>query len=211
MYQAVNEQFLTQLQDGTNFARFGVGAILLGCLFWTNQVYSAILHTTTAGAVASWWTGNNLQGVVSSSLVRALTTTLAFGSLVVAGVQTLELVVRVVNNSARESDRERNDGRYRGQSRRDGGKSMVTWLLEKIKELTEYLNSWAFLFVAMYGFSYVESGRRVAHLVRERGWSSFVSDRLVYRVFALAKVGVSLTTGLSTAVFSLMTNIPTQR
>jgi hypothetical protein len=64
-------------------------------------------------------------------------------------------------------------------------------------------NSWAFVYVSVYGYTYIHAGKTVAALVSQWGWSTFVADRLVYRVLGPAKVSIALLSGaVTTLAFS---------
>jgi len=50
--------------------------------------------------------------------------------------------------------------------------------------------------VGIHGDSYIESGRKVTSLFKQRGWSSLVADYLADAVMFTMKITISLTTGL---------------
>ena len=66
-----------------------------------------------------------------------------------------------------------------------------------------YLSS-PFSYVGIYGFSYLESGRKVIELFRARGWTSIVSDNLVGYVLAFVTFFVGVITGLLGIVLERM-------
>ena len=65
-----------------------------------------------------------------------------------------------------------------------------------IRDLLEYFNSWAFVYVGIYGYPYIEAGKNVMNLFRQRGWTSIIADRLVFRVLLFCNFGVAATCGL---------------
>ena len=60
----------------------------------------------------------------------------------------------------------------------------------------EYFNSWAFVYVGLYGYPYIEAGKNVMNLFRQRGLTTVIADRLVFRVLLFCNLGVATTCGL---------------
>jgi hypothetical protein len=181
-----------------------ISAAMLLSLFWTTQVLHNIVLTTVAGTVASWWVRrNSTSSHLQDALYRSCTTSLGsicLGSLVVAIVQVLE---RLVSMAAHTKKEERPDER-RQHRRENGGNQLVQWPLAQLRQITEYINSWAFIYVAVYGHTYVTAGKTVATLFQKSGWSTFASDRLVYRVLGLTKVSIAVLTGALTVAAQLV-------
>ena len=107
--------------------------------YWGAEVFRNIGHVTTSGVVASWWFEPNRTNVVGSSLARATTTSLgsiAFGSLIVAVIQALKTIV--------------------DSSRKNGGQNnffscIASCILACLRDMAEYFNRWAFVYVGIYG------------------------------------------------------------
>ncbi|KAL7568827.1 hypothetical protein ACA910_007240 [Epithemia clementina (nom. ined.)] len=163
---------------------------LLLCLYWTQQVIQNTLHTTTAGAVSAWWIlpeqlerngGRGCCGQdVSDALYRSCTYSfgsICFGSLLVAILQTLEQIARQTRN------------------RRDIVSCVIQCIVMCLRAYLEYFNSWAFCYVGIYGYDYLSAGRKVIDLFKARGWTTLITDRLVFRVLLLANLGISALTG----------------
>mmetsp|Transcript_1456 Transcript_1456/g.1998 ORF Transcript_1456/g.1998 Transcript_1456/m.1998 type:complete len:567 (+) Transcript_1456:103-1803(+) len=167
--------------------------MLVLCFYWTQQVIQNTVHTTTAGTVGSWWVQpaednfarNNGGGGccgqdVSDSLHRSCTYSfgsICLGSLLVAILQTLEAMAR--NN----------------RNRRDVLSIVLQCIIMCFRAWLEYFNSWAFCYVGIYGYSYVEAGRKVIELFKSRGWTTFITDRLIFRVLLMANWGIAALTG----------------
>lgn len=39
-------------------------------------------------------------------------------------------------------------------------------------------NKWAFVYVGIYGFGYIEAGKNVIELFKSRGWEAIIADDL---------------------------------
>lgn len=160
---------------------------LLFGFYWTQQVVQNVLHVTTAGVVGAWWftplaNPSCCSTTITSSLRRALTYSfgsICFGSLLVAFMQILEYLVR--------------------SSRRNGRGSIVLCIVECILQclgrVLEYFNSWAFVYVGIYGYPYITAGKNVIQLFRQRGWTTLISDRLIFRVLLFCNLGVGAICG----------------
>jgi hypothetical protein len=54
----------------------------------------------------------------------------------------------------------------------------------------------AYVYVGLYGFSYLEAGRNVVQLFQNKGWSVIITDDLCDRVLFMVSLGVGFLTGL---------------
>lgn len=170
------------------FGSFVLETYLLFSLFWALTVVQNVAHCSTCGVVGSWWFTNNDQAV-SGSLKRASTTSLGsicFGSLIVAILKTLRVLVR----------------QFRKANER-GGRSCLfiahcaEYLLNIIEHYARYMNSYAYCFVALYGKDFRTAGREVHALFDQRGWTAVINDDLVSRTLGVANLGVGAVTGFA--------------
>jgi len=72
-------------------------------------------------------------------------------------------------------------------ARSENGDSFLLCLAECIiaclEDIMKYFNKWAFVYVGLYGYSYIEAGKNVFTLFRNRGWEAIIADDLVSNVF----------------------------
>ncbi|KAL4169075.1 hypothetical protein KRP22_010004 [Phytophthora ramorum] len=158
---------------GTSWPYF----FLLLSFYWGVQVFKNIVHTTVAGTVATFWYHTESASAVGASLKRAMTTSfgsICFGSLVVAILQTLHASAK--------------------QSRKRGGVGacLAECVLSWLETIMEYLNRWAYVYVGVYGYSFMKAGSAVSHLFRQRGFSAFFNGDLVRIVIRFTAIGVGL-------------------
>ena len=71
-------------------------------------------------------------------------------------------------------------------------------ILYYIQGLVEYFNKWAYVYVGLYGYGYVDAGKRVASLFKTRGWQTVIADNLVSRLLNLTCLAIGLLTGVLT-------------
>mmetsp|Transcript_11421 Transcript_11421/g.28140 ORF Transcript_11421/g.28140 Transcript_11421/m.28140 type:complete len:386 (-) Transcript_11421:294-1451(-) len=171
----------TDVGGGGNSATYTVSSASYGYLFllflsyfFTHQVIQNTTHVAVAGTVGAWWfapedaTACCSSGMMGS-VFRALTTSfgsICFGSLLVAIIQSL----RALAESARNND--------------NGILICIAdCILGCLESILEYFNKWAFVYVGLYGYGYIEAGKNVFSLFRNRGWEAIIADDLVGNVF----------------------------
>jgi hypothetical protein len=166
--------------------------------FWTAQVVKNVVHVTVAGTVGTWWfspaeaTSCCSQGIRGSYL-RSITTSfgsICLGSLIVAIIQAVKEMLH---------------------SMRDGNDSMMMCLAECllgcIESLVEYFNQWAFVYVGVYGYSFMEAGMNVIQLFKSRGWTAIIADNLVDTVLLMVSLAVGILTGIVGVIVGAMVNL----
>lgn len=167
---------------------YGYLFLLFLSYFFTHQVLQNALHATVAGVVGTWWfIPDEGKGCCSPAVIgswfRSCTSSLGsicFGSLLVAIVQAL----RALANSAQNDE---------------GGDNclicIAQCLLSLLESILEYFNKWAFIYVGLYGYGYIEAGKNVMQLFQDRGWEAIIADNLVSNCLGLSSLLVAGLTG----------------
>lgn len=167
--------------------------LLLLSAYWTMQVIKNVVHVTVAGTVGTWWwspaEANSCCSVaITESNRRAMTYSfgsICLGSLLVAIVQTIK--------SLCESARDAEDGLC---------SCIAVCLLNCLETIMEMFNEWAFVYVGIYGYGFVDAAKNVITLFKARGWTAIITDYIVDRVLAMISFGVGLITGGLAALFA---------
>lgn len=73
---------------------------------------------------------------------------------------------------------------------------IIGCILACIQGIVEELNKWAFVYVGLYGMSYLEAGHSVITLFEHRGWTTIITDDLADNVLFMISLGIGLATGL---------------
>lgn len=164
-------------------ANYGYLFLLFLSYFFTHQVIQNTMHVTVAGTVGTWWfSPDDATSCCSSgmmgSLFRALTTSfgsICFGSLLVAILQSLKALAQSARNN-------------------DNGIliCIAECILGCLESILEYFNKWAFVYVGLYGYSYLEAGKNVFTLFKNRGWEAIIADDLIGNVFFFLSLCVGL-------------------
>lgn len=146
------------------------------------------MHVTTAGVIGTWWwvpseASSFWSTALNDSVVRATTYSfgsICFGSLLVAIVQAL----RALEYHSREND----DLQIL--------RCIIQCILSCIESIIEEMNRWAYVYVGLYGFSYLEAGRNVIQLFQSKGWTAIISDDLADNVLFMMSVAIALASGI---------------
>lgn len=77
---------------------------------------------------------------------------------------------------------------------------VIDCVLGCIEGIIEYLNKWAYIYVGLYGYSYLDAGKNVMALFQHRGWSVIITDDLVDKTLLLVSVTIALLTGICGAL-----------
>lgn len=172
--------------NGVCDINYGYLFLLFISLFFTQQVLQACVHVTVAGTVGTWWVAPNESGCCSrgvcTSFIRTVTTSfgsICFGSLLVALLQAL----RALAYSARENG--------------DAGflACIAECIIGCLAGMLEYFNKWAYIYVGIYGDSYIASGKAVMQLFADRGWEAIIADDLVNNAILLTCIVSGLIIG----------------
>ncbi|KAF1771820.1 PCI/PINT associated module [Phytophthora cactorum] len=175
-----------------------VYTLLLLSFYWGIQVFKNVVHTTIAGTVAAFWYQMESASTTTSSLKRATTTSfgsICFGSLIVALLQTLHEVrsVRIlIYNSVAESHRAFSQLAMNRRKSRGAAACIAECLLSFLESIMKYFNRWAYIYVGIYGYSFMQAGSSVSQLFLQRGFTALVNDDLVRIVIRLTAIGVGL-------------------
>jgi len=162
--------------------------LLFLSFYWTHQVLTNIIHTTVSGLVGTWWfvpqeASSCCSSAITSSLCRSCTYSfgsICFGSLIVAIIQAL----RATLNQAKNND-----------DINGVAACVIDCLLGLLERIVEYFNQWAFVYVGLYGYGYMEAGKNVMTLFRNRGWDVIIADDLVGNALGLTALMVGCLMG----------------
>lgn len=175
---------------GASLSTLGTASLFFFLLsyYWVHQVLQNTVHVTTAGVIGTWWfvpgeASSCWSTAILDSFSRATTYSfgsICFGSFLVALVQTLRAMHRI----AHEND----DCSFLI--------CLIDCILGCIEGILEYLNKWAYVYVGLYGYSYLDAGRNVMTLFQHKGWTTVITDDLADNVLVMVSVAIGLTCGL---------------
>jgi len=178
-------------QTGIKLAIF----FLAFCTFWSSQVVRNVVHTTVGGVTATWYflvgpEENGPPSPLGRSLKRALTTSfgsICLGSLLVSLIQTIRFMVR---------------------SQDDGFCALcVDCCLSCIESALEFMNKYAFTYIAIYGGDFCDGGQAAWGLLKERGFDLIINDDLTETVFVTASLFTAILVGVVTGLVGVLFHI----
>jgi len=195
--------------------------VLLGVsFFWSVQLLLHIVHLTVAGVVKNWWfhevssklpqpskthsspallspsspthpveeqqlkqQQNHHEWVVARSFRRAAFHSLGsvcYGSLLVFFVRTLRRIPKYTHPCSATRDK------------------LPTRFHSYMDALGSKFNRFAFIYVGLYGYSFVEAGERASALLNKRGWKKIVTDNLINDLLLLVSLVIGGVSGCLT-------------
>lgn len=169
----------------------GIIFLFLVSFFWVCQVIKNVVHCTVAGTVGTWWfipgeAKSCCSSAVQNSYLRSVTTSfgpICFGSLIVAIIQATREIV----NAMRTEEN-----------------SLLLCLIDCVLGVLEYLaemfNKWAYIYVGLYGYGFIEASINVLSLFKARGWTSIIADMLIDTVLLMVSLCVGVITGIIGAI-----------
>lgn len=160
---------------------------------WITAFLSAVYQHVVAGSVAGWYFSRDVMSsrpreTAFSSLFHAVTTSfgsLAFGSLVLAIVQFLNYMLEVSKKSNTQN------------------RLLVCLInglqciLGCIQGIVQYINKFAYIHVAMHGYSFCKAARECFDLISRNFFSAVIMDTITGFVLF---VGKALFTALCTII-----------
>lgn len=172
-----------------NDVGWGIIFLYLLSFFWTQQIINNLQHTIVASMIGTWWynptdANSCWDDGLNRSLCHSLTYSfgsICFGSILASFVQSLKWLHRMASRN----------------SKLTCITGMINCCLMCVQDTVEYFNTWAFTFVGIHGESYIEAGRSVLSLFRQRGWNAIISDQLAAAVMFFMTLSISLLCGLA--------------
>lgn len=160
------------------------------------------VEVTVAGVMATWCYDKEAASgccspAVASSLYRSVT--YSFGSICLGSL--LQSIVQALRKVMPDRSRVNSGDQCCGLCF-----CVVECFGRVLENVLDYFHQWAFVFVGIYGYGYVESGRKVLELFVANGWSSIASERLASYVTGCITFTVGVITGLSTWMVTILAN-----
>ncbi|KAI8824184.1 plasma-membrane choline transporter-domain-containing protein [Fimicolochytrium jonesii] len=196
-FAAIGGYRLTKTND-SDAVKYIVSTYIIFSMYWTSQVIKNVVHVTVSGLFATYYftgistaDGSVVVPVANPTLKsakRAVTTSfgpIAFGSLIIALIQTLRHVANQIRRNAQEDN----------NSALALVATCADCLLSMIEGVIAFINVYAFTQVAIYGKSYLEAGRDTWALLQSRGVDLIINDDLTSGVLTLGGVLIAFLAG----------------
>jgi len=169
-----------------------VGIVLFSMfsLYWTSQVVKNVIHVTVSGTFADYYFTlghNNGEQTPVNPTLKAFrrSVTHSFGSICL-GSLIVALIEMLFSTSARPG--------FSG--------AMVNCVGCCCVKLAEYFNKYAFVHVAIYGDSFIDSAKASWSFIKSRGVDALVNDCLIFSLMNMVVLFMLLVTGVSSYFIS---------
>lgn len=142
--------------------------------YYISEVIKNVIHVTIVGIYGTWYyLAASDQGEPKwpalGALKRALTYcfgSICFGSLTVAILQMLRAIIEILRNNAFAS----------GDNCAGCGYIILDFFVGFIEWCFRYFNHYAYVYVGLYGKSFIRSARETVDLLRNKGMDALIND-----------------------------------
>jgi hypothetical protein len=134
-----------------------------------------------------WWSDSSTphSGIIHSQFTRACTESfgsICFGSLVASFVHTVRMIFHFIADFIHTID---STGSFRGCKLKL--LSCLEVFLSILDRTIIYLNKYAFTYLSIYDYTFVESSKAASNLFHERGWTAIVNDDICDIILCLGQ------------------------
>lgn len=195
---------------------------LLLCLLWSCSVLSNIVHTTVAGCVASWWadpaldeasfsSSHNLVRINFQRAIWECLGSICMGSLIVSTIRATRTVLYFTSEKLRLLDKSFSTATGSGASNpnsilnkcKTAFLSFLQFSLNVLDKAFTFFNRYAFTYVAVYDYSFMDASRAVSSLFLQRGWTAIVNDDIVDSILFLGQTIIAIVSSLVGYAYSV--------
>jgi hypothetical protein len=173
----------------------GMIFVLFLSFYWGCQVFSNVCHVTTAGLAGRWYFSTQLEAPVGTAFKHAWTYqfgSICLGSLLVAIIQALRKIVRIMQDQARDSDNEA--GQILG--------CVADCILGCFENVMRMFNTFTFTIVAIYYVPFCRAGKEVIALVMSSACEEIFDYYLVTLVTFMGSLAAAILNAIITAALA---------
>ncbi|KAF2226156.1 plasma-membrane choline transporter-domain-containing protein [Elsinoe ampelina] len=169
--------------------------------YWISEFLKNTIHTIISGVYGSWYfcPDNMPKGVTRGAARRALTYSfgsISFGSLIVAIINFLRQLCSIARQNAASDG---NIGAYIAFC-------ILQCLIGILDWAVQFLNRYAFSYIALYGKSYIAAAKETWTLIKDRGIDALVNECLIGPVLTMGATFVGYACALLAYLYLVFTN-----
>ncbi|KJX95679.1 protein pns1 [Zymoseptoria brevis] len=163
--------------------------------YWITEWLKNTIHVTISGVYGAWYfnPNNPAKGATRGAAKRALTYSfgsIAFGSLIVAILDFLRFACSIARG---------NGGT--GNPVADCAFCILQCILGLIQWAIEFVNRYAFSYIALYGKAYVASAKGTWKMIKDRGIDALINECLVGPVLSMGCLFVAVCCALVAYIY----------
>ncbi|CAK1363162.1 Protein PNS1 [Cercospora beticola] len=164
--------------------------------YWITEWLKNTIHATISGVYGSWYfaPNNPSKGATRGAARRALTYSfgsISLGSLIVAILDFLRFICSIARNQAGGS----------GNMVADIFLCFLQCILSLVQWAIEFVNRYAFSYMALYGKAYFASAKDTWRLIKDRGIDALINECLVGPVLSMGCLFVAVCCALIAYVY----------
>ncbi|PSK33931.1 Protein pns1 [Elsinoe australis] len=201
-YQPGNNPACNQGAGGCSSGTvIGLLVFITFAAYWISEWLKNTIHVIISGVYGSWYfcADNMPKGVTRGATRRALTYSfgsVSFGSLVVAIINMLRQACSIARQNAA------GDGNLGAQI----AFCILGCLIGLLDWAVQFLNRYAFSYIALYGKSYIAAAKETWSLIKDRGIDALVNECLIGPVLTMGATFVGYACALLAYLYLIFTN-----
>ncbi|OAL03599.1 DUF580-domain-containing protein [Phaeosphaeriaceae sp. SRC1lsM3a] len=170
-------------------------------MYWISEWLKNTIHTTISGVYGSWYFNPNSKpkGATRGAFKRSVTYSfgsISLGSLIVAIIQFLRQLCSVAQQNAAS------DGNIVGSILF----CCLGCLISLLNWAVEFLNRYAFSYIALYGKSYVDAAKSTWKMIKDRGIDALVNECLIGPVLSMGSTFIAYACALLAYLYLIFTS-----
>ncbi|KAI4943687.1 putative choline transporter, neither null mutation nor overexpression affects choline transport [Alternaria arbusti] len=170
-------------------------------MYWISEWLKNTIHTTISGVYGSWYFNPNSmpKGATRGAFKRSVTYSfgsISLGSLLVAIIQTLRQLCSAAQRNAA------GDGNMVGAVLF----CVLGCLIGILNWAVEFLNRYAFSYIALYGKSYVAAAKDTWKMIKDRGIDALVNECLIGPVLSMGATFIAYACALLAYLYLIFTS-----
>ncbi|CAI6337579.1 unnamed protein product [Periconia digitata] len=180
----------------------GLIVFITFAMYWISEWLKNTIHVTISGVYGSWYfMGPNSfpKGATRGALKRALTYSfgsISLGSLIVAIIQFMRQICSAAQQGAAQ------DGNMIGMAIF----CCLQCLIGILEWAVEFLNRYAFSYIALYGKPYVAAAKATWKMIKDRGIDALVNECLIGPVLSMGAFFVGYASALLAYLYLIFTS-----
>lgn len=185
----------------SNATVIGLIAFVTFAMYWISEWLKNTIHTTISGVYGSWYfcSHNFPKGATRGAFKRSITYsfgTISLGSLIVAIINCLRQLVSIGQNEAAASDNILGCVFF----------CILQFLIGFLEWVVQFINRYAFSYVALYGKPYFQSAKATWDMIKSRGVDALVNECLVGPVLTAGATFVAYFCAFLAYLYIVFTN-----
>jgi len=179
----------------------GLLVFITFAMYWISEFIKNYIHVTISGVYGAWYfnPNNPSKGATRGAAKRAATYSfgsISLGSLIVAIIQFMRQLCSVAQQNAA------GDGNIVGVVLF----CILGCLISLLNWAVEFLNRYAFSYIALYGKSYIAAAKDTWKMIKDRGIDALVNECLIGPVLSMGSTFIAYACALLAYLYLIFTS-----